>query len=258
MLNLKKSASSLKQDEFRLSKCPLCGAYVCHIHFMQDAESKKQSKWFECSCGIVFQDSKPTGVYDKKYWDKYNDYSSKIEDCYKYPVRIYAPLIEELIYGRKVLIVGRQTDHQERAFSDRGWIAYSIDKNEYLEPSDRLFVGDFEKYEFQDNHRFSMIWFSHTLECFSDPISALSKAKSLLDEDGILFIASPDTDFIKTRGSTNFIHWKPEDNHIMWNKRSITRHLESLGFNVIMCRSNYEHRFPAWDDFHLIAQRKFF
>lgn len=258
ILNLKKEAEPVKQEEFRLSKCPNCESYVCHMYFMQDAKTKKQSKWFSCSCGVVFQDSKPSLVYDKKYWDKYNEYSAKIEDSYKYPVRIYSPLIEELAYGRKVLLIGRQTDHQERAFADRGWIPYSIDKNEYQESSDRLFIGDFENYDFPEGLKFNMIWAYHTLECFSDPIASLSKIKSLLTEDGILFLASPDTDFINTRGSTGFIHWKPEDNHIMWNRSTITRRLENLGFNVIMCRQNYEHRFPAWDDFHLIAQKKFF
>ena len=257
-MNLKKEADVLKAEEFRLSTCPICGAYVCHMYFMQDATTKKQSKWFSCACGIVFQDKKPDAVYDQKYWDKYAAHDKKIKDAYQYPVRIYAPLIEELIYGRKVLLIGRTTDHQEKAFADRGWVPYSIDKNTSFEPSERLFVGDFEDYQFPEGLKFSMIWMYQTLECFTDPVSAFNKAKSLLTEDGIIYIDTVDTDFINTRGSSSFIHWKPEYNHIMWNKRSLTRHLESIGFNVIMCRSNYEHRFPSWDTIQLIAQRKFF
>jgi len=258
MLNLKKEANNLQVSDITLGTCPSCHSYVSHLYFMQDATTKQQSKWYSCSCGVVWQVQKPTMVYDKKYLDKYAQFDSKLRDAYEYPVRIYAPLIEELIYGRKALLIGRPTSHQEDAFSDRGWIPYSIDKNQAHEPEDRLMLGDFESFIFEPGTSYNLIWMYHTLECFNDPIAALAKCKSLLTEDGILFIASPDTDFIHTRSSSGFIHWKPDMNYMMWNRRSLTSHLEKLGFNVILARQNYEHRFPAWDDFHIIAQRKFF
>jgi SAM-dependent methyltransferase len=256
MLNLKKEADVLQAQEFKISACPICSSYVSQVYYMQDATTKIESKWYSCSCGVVFQNQHPTAVYDAKYRKKYEIYDKKTESAFQYPVRIYSPLIEELIYGRKVLIVGTPTFHQTEAFSTRGWIDYSIDKNSSYIPSDRRFVGDFETYEFPE--KYNLIWIYHTLECFIDPIKALQKCKDLLVEDGILFMASPDTDFINTRSSSNFIHWKPEYNHIMWNRRSMAKHLDSLGFNVILNRQNYEHRFPAWDDFHILAQRKFF
>ena len=258
MLNLKKEANTLEIGDLKIANCPLCKRYVCHQYFMQDAITKKQSRWFSCSCGIVFQDKKPKGYYDKSYWDKFAKYDAKLKDAYEYPVRIYAPLIEELVYGRRVLLIGRENDHQHLALESRGWVAHSIDKNEEAPQILRSFVGDFETHIFPDNPKYNMIWLYSTLECFIDPIASLNKCSTLLAEDGILFIASPDTDFINTRSSSNFIHWKPDHNHIMWNRSSISRHLESLGFNVILNRQNYEHRFPAHDDFHLIAQKRFF
>lgn len=257
MLNLKKEADSLKTDEFRLSNCPVCSSYVCHMYFMQDSTTKKQSKWFSCSCGVVFQDKKPDMIYDQKYWDKYAQFDKKLREAYEYPIRIYAPLIEELIYGRKALLIGRVTQHQEDYFAERGWVPTSIDKNE-SQVSDRLITADFETHPFLETQKYNLIWIYQTLECFIDPVLALNKCKSLLTEDGIIYIDTVDTDFINTRGSSSFIHWKPEYNHIMWNKRALTKHLESLGFNVIMCRSNYEHRFTSWDSIQLIAQKKFF
>lgn len=256
MLNFKKEAKELPTEELRLSSCPVCSSYVSHIYFMQDAVSKVSSKWFSCSCGVVFQDKMPRNEYDASYWDKYQDVGTKVRDAYEHPIRIYAPLIEELIYNRKVLLVGRQTPHQHEAFEKRGWVATSIDKNEGAEASPNVIVGDFENRFIED--RFGLIWLYNTLECFTDPISALAKATSLLTEDGILFLSSPDTDFINTRGSSGFIHWKPDMHYLMWNIRSISSHLEKLGFNVILARKNYEHRFPSWDEFHIIAQRKFF
>lgn len=258
MLNLKKESNTIEVGELKIANCPICGAYVCHQYYMQDATSKKTSRWYSCSCGVVFQSQKPTGIYDKKYWDKYNQYDKKLKDAFQYPIRLYAPIMEELIYGRKVLIVGRQTTHQEEYFMERGWVTTTIDKNSAFESSDILIVDDFEKHKFPESVKYNAIWIYHTLECFDNPVEALSLCQKLLTEDGILFIASPDTDFISTRSSSNFIHWKPETNHIMWNRRSITRHLENLGFTIILNRQNYEHRFPAWDDFHILAQKRFF
>ena len=258
MLNPNKEASNLQLDEISLGTCPVCSSYISHIYFMRDSKTKVQSKWYSCACGIVWQNKNPDMIYDIKYWEKYAQFDKKLKDSYQYPVRIYSPIIEELIYGRKVLLVGRVNSHQENIFAERGWVPYSIDKNMGQPSSDRLILSDFESYIFEPLIKFNMIWIYHTLECFLDPMKALAKCKSLLAEDGILFLGTPDTDFIHTRGSSGFIHWKPDMNYLMWNKRSITSYLEKLGFNIILARQNYEHRFPYWDDLHLIAQRKFF
>lgn len=255
MLNLKKEANSLKVGPIELGTCPLCRSYVSHIYFMQDATTKKESKWYSCACGCVWSTGIPDKVYDKKYWDQYNQYDKKLKDSYEFPIRLYAPLIEELVYGRRVLLVGKTTAHQEDCFASRGWVPESIDKNEASSPT---FLGDFENYEFPLGRKFNMIWLYHTLECFKDPVSALFKCKDLLAEDGIIYIASPDTDFIHTRSSSGFIHWKPDMHYLMWNRSSLSSCLEKLGFNIILSRQNYEHRFPYWDDLHMIAQKKFF
>lgn len=255
MLNLKKEAEVLEVGELKIATCPVCSAYVSHQYFMQDADTKKQSKWYSCACGVIFQNQKPAGIYDQAYWDKHDKYDKKLKDSFNYPIRVYAPLIEELIYGRKVLLIGKQTSHQQTAFAQRGWVPFSIDKNPASKPT---FEGDFETFDFPDNSQFNLIWLYETLECFLDPLSALEKAKSLLTEDGIIFIASPDTDFIHTRSSSGFIHWKPDMHYLMWNRRSLGTYLEKLGFNVILARQNYEHRFPAWDDLHILAQKKYF
>ena len=258
MLNLNKEAKALEVCGTQLTKCPVCEAYVLHQYFMQDSKTKVTSKWYSCSCGVVFQSEWPKAEYDKKYWDKYAQFDSKLREAYQYPVRIYSPIIEELIYGRKVLLVGRVNSHQEDAFAERGWVPYSIDLNESAGGESRVIIGDFEDHPFPPAQKFNLIWLYQTLECFKDPVKALQKAQELLTEDGIIFIASPDSDFIHTRSSSSFIHWKPEMNYLMWNRRSLTSQLEKLGFNVILSRQNYEHRFPFWDDLHLIAQRKFF
>lgn len=258
MLNLKKQADTLKVGDIELGTCPACISYVSHLYFMQDAVSKVQSRWYSCKCGVVWQAGIPKGVHDNKYLDGIRN-NNKLRDCYQHTIRLYAPIIEELVYGRRVLIVGGATPHEAEFFAHRGWIPEVIDKDPKVDDFKWLIRADFEKHDLgQDGKKYNLIWMYQSLECFLDPVSALAKCSSLLTEDGILFIGSPDTDFIHTRGSSGFIHWKPDMNFVMWNIPSITKQLEKLGFVVIMSRQNYEQRFPAWDDFHLMAQKKYF
>lgn len=239
MLNLKKEATPVIEiGELKVAKCRACSSYISHIYFMEDSVSKKKSKWYSCSCGVVWQAEVPSGSKPKHALE-----GSKLRDIMQYPIRIYAPIMEELMYGRRILLMGHQVEDQMDYFKERGWIPETC---------------DFESAELQPDTKFNAIWFQHTLETLKDPISALSRCKQILTEDGILFIASPDTDFIHTRGSSGFRHWKPEYNYLMWNLRSISKQLENLGFNVIMSRQNADMRFSETDDFHLIAQVKYF
>ena len=248
----------MQDEELRVSNCPICKSYVCHVYFMQDATTKKKSKWFSCACGVVFQSKKPEGIYDQKYYDKTSNLHAKTKTAYEYPIRLYAPLIEELIYGRRVLLVGQNNHYQHDFFAERGWVPTTIDKNTRYTSSFDFIASDFETHQFPESVKYNVIWFYHSLEALSDPLASLDLCVKLLAQDGIINIATPDTDFINTRSSSCFIHWKPEYNNIMWNRRSLTTHLEKLGFNVILARQNYEHRFPIWDDLHIIAQKKFF
>lgn len=225
---------------------------------MQDSNTKKKSKWFSCKCGVVFNAQKPTKVYDMKYWQEGTKKDDGKKAAFEYPVRLYAPIIEELIYGRRVLIVGRPNTYQEDALAYRGWVPTVIDKNTSFVTQDNLIASDFETYEFPKDQKYNMIWMYHTLDCMANPIGTLELCHKLLAEDGILVLMGADTDFINTRSSSCFVHWKHDENYLMWNRRALTRHLDSLGFNIILARQNYEHRFPTWDDYHIIAQKKFF
>lgn len=257
MLGFKNQAKTEVPGTVEIAACPICNAVTTHLYFMQEAETKIQSKWYNCSCGVTWQLGEPKEPYDQKYADRYKDGGKKYESAVKYPLSVYLPLIEEAMYGRRVLEIGHTSPYQVEEFKRRGWVPTTIDKNKFYTPSESFIVDDFETHDFGES-KFNLIWLYSTLECFKYPKQALSKCFDLLPEDGILFIGTPDTDFIHTRSSSGFIHWKPQTNRLMWNGGSLTSHLEHQGFQTIMCRRNYEHRFPVVDDFHGIWQKKFF
>jgi hypothetical protein len=257
MINTKKEAKQLESTTVEIAQCPACEAITTHMYFMQDASTKVQSKWYGCSCGIVWQAHRPDFTYTKEYVDKYVPTGAKYESASRYLPQIIAPLIEESTYGRKMLMVGHYP-HQLEVFRHRGWVPFTIDKNVNLATSERLIASDFETFTFPEDEKYALVWIYHVLESFQNPFEALKKVKNILSEDGILFIGTPDTDFLYTRGPAGFPHWKRDFNHILWNRRSLTSYLEKLGFDIVLSRRNYEQRFPAWDDCWILAQKKFF
>jgi len=208
MLDFKKKVDIQPAEELKVSECPICRAFICHVYLMKDANSGKKSKWFGCSCGCVYNSQKPTIKYDRAYIDKYVQLGQKKQDEYEYPVRMYASIIEELIYGRRVLLVGQINEYQSNAFANRGWVPTVIDKNTAYQSHDNYIAADFETHKFPLEQKYNLIWLYHTLESFNEPLGSLDLCKTLLAEDGIIFIATPDTDFINTRSSSCFIHWK--------------------------------------------------
>lgn len=256
--NLRKSADTNQVEEIKVANCPVCNAYVSQVFYMQDSYIKRKSKWFACHCGVVFNSQKADKVYDQKYWLERSKYDKKAESSWKYPVTVYAPIIEELMYGRRVLIVGRPNTYQEEAFSERGWVPTLIDKNTCFETKGNLIAADFETYMFPESQKYNLIWLYGTLECMANPVGTLELCHKILADDGIIYIETPDTDFINIRSSSCFIHWKADEHNAMWNKRSLIKKMDELGLNTIMCRSNYEHRFAHWDTIQGIFQKKFF
>lgn len=261
-------AKQIESPKAQISQCPICHAVTTYMYYMQNGDNKDdKSVWYRCKCGVVWQQTIPEAVknpekagevYNEEYVDQFIQNGDKYIEVCKYPVRVFAPLIEELMFGRKVLEVGFNATFTMQEFADRGWIPFGIDINTSNKNSDRIAVGNFETHQFPEDMKFDLIWMSHVLEHFLDPVKALEKAKSLLSEDGCLYIATPDTDFIITRSSAGFPHWKSKEHYLMWNRESLCNKLEELGFDVIMSRRNYSERFQAWDDVQIIAQKKFF
>jgi hypothetical protein len=256
LLNPTKEANQLVKDVVEIAQCPHCERVTTHLYFMQDATTKVQSKWYACSCGVVWQTPYPDYKYGRKYLDNL-PIGQKWERSNKYVVDLVAPTIEELMYGRKMLMVGHN-EHQAAEFKRRGWVCFTIDKNECFATTNRFIAADFETFEFASDVKYNLIWFYQTLESLHNPFEALKKSQQLLAEDGIIFIATPDTDFIYTRSPSGFAHWKRDYNHILWNKKALISYLEKQGLNVVYARSNYERRLPAWDDLWIIAQKVYY
>jgi len=258
-----KTLEAEKQSQSDTPICPVCrGQAVTYmLHKMENVDTKQTSLWWHCVCGVVWQNKIPVDVckqFGKEYLDILLKDKRKYADSMAYPSRVYGPLLEEMTYGRKMLDVGYASPYSMMSFAKRGWVAYGIDNSPVAEETPRLIKADYETFKFPDDLKFDLIWMSNVLENFSDPLMALEKAYNLMPENGILFLATPDTDFIYHNSPRDFSHWNPETNHILWSGRKLKAVLEEMGFEIILHRKNFEHRFTSWDAQHLIAQKKFY
>ncbi len=272
-----------KDDKIYPHKCPICGVDGNYVYSMNDIVNNETAIYYRCTCGIIFQDEYPgNDIYNKKYTEGYEGNENTdartlkkfIAQCEHAP-KVYAQVVEDLIYGRQMLDVGYCTKYVMNYFEKRGWITCGIDVNEDTKPGGNLYKGDFIGYDFSANisseklkevvgreidttRKFDLIWMSHVLEHFNEPLRALKKAWDILSEGGVLYISTPDIDFINKTGVSDFPHWKKHEHYVLWSKRALCRELERLGFNIILARRNYYSRFISWYDVHIIAQKNYF
>lgn len=249
------------------SKCPICGVDTNYTYYIEES-GLKPVRWYRCQCGVIFQLDNPAG---KDLFGK--QLTEKMRSNYSHQCKTYAPLIEELTYGRKMLEVGHgDATFNMEAFAKRGWLTWAIDKDDRCTKLHNLFTGDFNAFDFNppiegledfvtdkiEDMKFDLIWASYVLEENSNPIEFLKKAKDSLSETGVLYLSTPDIDFLNKTGVMNFPHWDSKRNKILWSERALKRELERLGFKIIMCRRNFAKRFGSFYDIHLIAQKRYF
>lgn len=267
----------LKQSEpkeVHPKSCPVCNIQTSYVYVINEVKEGVSAMWYKCQCGVIFQEDHP--VHDN-YNEEYAINYAEMKECkprMTHAARIYAPLIEELTYGRQILDVGYCVPHVLNYYEDRGWIPWGIDNNASFVGNKNMYKGNFLEYDFNipattdelraladGDHferKFDLIWMSHIFEHFNDPIAALRKSYNLLSESGCIYIATPDIDFINKTGVSGYGHWKAKEHYTLWSEKALQRELERAGFKIVMSRRNFSSRFSSWYDIQIIAQKNYF
>lgn len=205
----------------------------------------------------MFQSEPPEKVLKDEVFIKSHDKIKEYDFVGVHSAYVYTPIIEELTYGRKMIDVGFGTKNNMEYFGNRGWIPFGIDSNKDIKETDRIFKDDFETTDKLYKNNYDLVWMSFVLEKFHNPIGALQKAWDLLHDDGILYIATADIDFLFTDPGS-WPHWKKKENYILWSQRSLVRELKRIGFEIIVQRRNFASRFGYHHDVQIIAQKPYF
>lgn len=253
---------TLEKEEQRVEvprkACPVCRRPTHKAVALSETDDPADAKlWFFCMCGVIFQEN----PHEKTIKDlSYIENHSRIKE-YKevsiHSVRLYAPILEELTYGRKILDVGYCTSNVMDYLRGRGWIAYGIDSNKDVVEDQRIIKDDFETTERLYQKTYDVVWMSQVLENFHQPVLALKKAYDVLQDNGVLYISTADAGFLYT-DPKKFPHWNSKENYIIWSRESLCEQLEKIGFEIVYKFRNYHSRFGYYQNLHIIAQKVYY
>lgn len=253
--------------------CKICGVDTNYAYFIEDGKTHLRTTWMRCQCGVIFQEDfkKDLSIYTDDYLKDMTD-AKQAKERFEYPIRLYAPLIEESTYGRMMLDVGFGVPFVMDAMKERGWLTWGIDNHPLIEGNGNIYKGDFLSYDFDmegDNiffatgvkklkRKFDLIWIGNVLESVEDPLKFLKRAYDLLDPKGLLYISTPDIEFISKTGISGWPHFKGKEYNVLWSEQALCRELKRIGFKIVMSRRNFSSRFMRWWDIHIIAQGNYF
>ncbi len=241
-------------------RCPLCQRIVYQSiktkSRVKDSDNFQTSLWKMCACGCVFNDEGHSPeFFNAEYRKDYSEIKG-IEERQNYYIHVYAPLVEELTYGRKFLDAGYCLPFNIKAMRARGWLATGID----LITDPDFLTGDFLTYDFR-GERFDFIKMTDFLQCVSDPLVVIRKAYDLLYPNGVLLISTPDTDMIKDNFFPEWGHWNAKENRQFVNGQILRDMLAKCGdslngkMEVKLEHRDISRRFVSWNNIHLIAQK---
>ena len=179
--------------------CPLCQSSNYKFRFTTNQfhghyiKTKDYFKYYQCNkCLSIFSDISKTNLTDF-YTKNYRQKSSILERVFTKInfVQLYLLIFTQFKFRRiSVLDVGCGTgeflDKLPHYYSKTG-IDIKIN-----DPNSKLIQSDFLKYKFA--HKYDLITFNHSLEHLVNPIKAITKAKSLLNHDGVVIISIPVSD----------------------------------------------------------------
>ncbi len=204
----------------------------------------------ECkTCGAVFNKNMPSQDFLDNYYK--NEYKISEADfdglekrrIFRFPEQM--ELISKIIYYRKppstILDIG----------SDRGFFLDEARRFGFnvkgLEPLEQAVdycnsIGIEVYKDIKDiKEKFNIITMWHSLEHHLVPKQSLDQIRSLLSEDGLIFIRVPAFDcFWRKIFGSNWIWFQPENHYYHYSIKSLSYLIESSGFTLL----NIEHRKP--------------
>jgi 2-polyprenyl-3-methyl-5-hydroxy-6-metoxy-1,4-benzoquinol methylase len=172
--------------------------------------------------------SKNYGAYKKMSFDKIRNHliEKKVKRLLKNFPRKKVKVLEigagEGIYAKYFKKYGHES------------IATDIDEESMKRLSDvgiKTKVGDFQSIKFKD--KFDIIIMSHVIEHFYNPKKIVKKLKGLLTENGIVYLKTPNSDFLFLDKLKNHTYVFDAPRHInIFSKKSLGYLFKEAGFRI--------------------------
>jgi len=239
---------SLIRDQLTVSsgqKCHACQELVsdCKYSIFYD---NKSSRIYKCpNCGMMFTYPTLIDLLSERQMDS-------IEDAELFGSSMLRKLHENLILSKEVkeikkLLGGIETPKLLDVGCGTGWATNFWQENGFsvagLEPSaargkvaaERYGIKVYPVYieDFPDSTKHDVLIFRHIIEHLDDPATIITKAKKLLNKDGLVVVVVPNIDCIGRYLFGVDWEWVLPWHCNFFNKHSLETLLEESGFEII-------------------------
>jgi len=222
--------------------CIVCGSDRSKFLFEKNGYSMRRCR----SCGFEYADFKPHEEFTRDFYTDdffrnghqkygYADYLAEKANIMKLNAKRVG-FIEKYVKGGALLDVGCAAGFFLEALGPH-WDLYGCEPSAGMASTARMTFGDrivpqsFERYE--PDRKFNVITLWDALEHLVDPAVCIRKVFSLLENDGYLFIGTPDTisPAAKILGR-RWYHYIPPTHLHLFNRWNIFTFLRNNGFKV--------------------------
>lgn len=209
-------------------KCPICNADTKIF-------SKKDGFLiYKCSeCGFGFTEN--TNIQKAEYHR--DDTYIEEEDLFKNIFKKREKIINSLMNPGKVLEVGCSTGLLLSLLKKSGWKVSGVElSKKAAEVANKkgidVIIGTFE--QFKTTEKYNLLIFNHVLEHLENPSEVLKKSRSLLKDEGYLFISLPNFDsFTALVSKSNWPLLLPEEHLWHFTNKSLRILLKKMGFKIV-------------------------
>jgi 2-polyprenyl-3-methyl-5-hydroxy-6-metoxy-1,4-benzoquinol methylase len=226
-------------------KCYLCNNSVSKFLY------KNNYQLFRCNtCGLIFYDFEKNYAeflgrqYSKGYFTgdsklkSYIDYGKDKKNIYR-NMKWYVQEIKKYKKDGRYLDVGCAYGYAMEIAQEKGFKVYGIDPSEYaISQARKMFPKNawttyLSDIKFDDRY-FDVISLFDVFEHLQNPKKDLQKIKKVLKDDGLLVIATGDTDCFWAKFSgRRWTFYNPPQHIFYFNRKNITRILQESGFEIV-------------------------
>jgi 2-polyprenyl-3-methyl-5-hydroxy-6-metoxy-1,4-benzoquinol methylase len=239
-----------------LAQCLICDSDDIH-EYHRDANDVRI---FRCrGCGVQFMNPQYSDRHLADYYSRYTRVEPEWDEPLAYCHNLYLKILETYVPSKGALLdVGSGRGHLLAAALQRGWNAegYEIDGPLARELSARLGTevkcGDFPELGWRAG-QFDAVVMLHVLEHVKNPARYLRAIRTMLAENGILFLALPNIHSLSSRAKffleklrlrTKNVGAYYDTGHHLWyfTPETLTHLLSGFGFDVRYTRGGHRVR----------------
>lgn len=236
------------------SHCPVCDS----VQIGKVLSDYRGNTIFRCqACLVEFMNPVYSDDYLREYYASYTlpTYAEEVIKEQEYTLNDNLLIIETLAGRRgKLLDFGCGNGQHTLAARLRGWqvVGYDVDcdTTQQVAQAHALDVkcGDFARIDWQGT-TFDLIYANQVIEHLKEPVAMLKQFRTLLNDDGLLFVAVPNIRawsarqkyFLERLGlrRRNIGKYYDSEHHVFYyGKRSLCNMLKLAGFDCVYVRNS--------------------